>query len=48
VLDLFDELHAAGNTILLVTHERHVAERADRIIHVEDGEIRAIEATGEA
>ena len=48
VLDLFDELHGAGNTILLVTHERHVAERADRIIHVEDGEIRAIEATGEA
>ena len=48
VLDIFDELHAAGNTILLVTHERHVAERADRIVHIEDGEIRAIEATGEA
>ena len=48
VLDLFDELHDAGNTILLVTHEPHVAERANRIIHVEDGEIRAIEATGEA
>lgn len=48
VLDLFDDLHDAGNTILLVTHEPHVAERANRIIHVEDGEIRAIEATGEA
>ncbi len=48
VLDLFDDLHDAGNTILLVTHEPHVAERADRIIHVEDGEIRAIEATGDA
>ncbi|ERH07708.1 MAG: ABC-type antimicrobial peptide transport system, ATPase component [Halonotius sp. J07HN4] len=48
VLDLFDDLHGAGNTILLVTHEPHVAERADRIIHVEDGEIREIEATGEA
>ena len=48
VLDLFADLHAAGNTILLVTHERHVAERADRIVHITDGEIRSIEATGEA
>ena len=49
ILDIFDELHARGNTLLLVTHERHVAERADRIIHVEDGEIHSIESlTGEA
>ena len=48
VLDIFDELHAAGNTILLVTHERHVAERADRIVHITDGKIGSIEATGEA
>ena len=47
ILDIFDDLHAAGNTILLVTHERHVAERADRIIHVEDGHIRSIEEIGE-
>jgi len=44
VLDVFDELHAAGNTILLVTHERHVAERAERIVHVRDGERRRIES----
>ncbi|MFD1633822.1 ABC transporter ATP-binding protein [Haloplanus ruber] len=43
VLDVFDRLHAAGNTILLVTHERHVAERADRIVHVRDGELERIE-----
>jgi putative ABC transport system ATP-binding protein len=43
ILDIFDALHAAGNTILMVTHERHVAERADRIVHVEDGHIRSIE-----
>ena len=44
ILDIFDELHAAGNTLLVVTHERHVAERADRIIHVEDGTVRDTES----
>jgi putative ABC transport system ATP-binding protein len=43
VLDTFDALHDAGNTLLLVTHERHVAERADRIVHVRDGRIEGIE-----
>jgi len=43
VLDVFDALHDAGNTLLLVTHERHVAERADRIVHVRDGRIEGIE-----
>jgi putative ABC transport system ATP-binding protein len=37
ILDLFDHLHAAGNTILMVTHEPDVAARARRIIHVRDG-----------
>ena len=39
IMSVFDDLHAAGNTILLVTHERRIAERADRIVHVRDGEI---------
>jgi putative ABC transport system ATP-binding protein len=43
VLDLFDELHADGNTVLLVTHERRVAERADRIVHIRDGELVGVE-----
>nr|WP_191449257.1 ABC transporter ATP-binding protein [Haloarcula sp. CBA1122] len=43
ILDLFDDLHAAGNTFLLVTHERHVAERAEHIVHVEDGHIQSVE-----
>jgi len=46
VLDLFDDLHARGNTLLLVTHERHVAERAERIVHVRDGELVRIEPLG--
>ena len=43
VLDIFDELHADGNTLLLVTHERHVAERAELIVHVTDGELVDVE-----
>jgi putative ABC transport system ATP-binding protein len=43
ILGLFEELHDAGNTILLVTHERPVAEHADRIVHLRDGRIEAIE-----
>ena len=46
ILDVFDEAHAAGNTILVVTHERHVAERADRIVHLLDGRIERIERVG--
>jgi putative ABC transport system ATP-binding protein len=39
----FAQLHDAGNTILLVTHERRIAEHAERIVHVRDGEIRDTE-----
>ena len=44
VMELFDELSDAGNTILLVTHERRIAERAERIVHVRDGELDEVEA----
>jgi len=44
ILGLFEELHDAGNTILLVTHERPVAEHADRIVHLRDGRIESVEA----
>lgn len=37
VLGLFDELHAQGRTIVLITHEAEVAERAERIVRVHDG-----------
>ncbi|MFP7762296.1 ABC transporter ATP-binding protein [Marisediminicola sp. LYQ85] len=39
VLDLFDELHELGRTIVLITHELEVARRARRIVWVRDGEI---------
>ncbi len=36
---LFDDLHANGNTIVLVTHEPDIAEYAHRVVHIRDGEI---------
>ncbi|MFC6592697.1 ABC transporter ATP-binding protein [Deinococcus lacus] len=39
VLELFDELHAEGRTIMLVTHEDEVGARAGRVIWMRDGQI---------
>ncbi|TFC71414.1 ABC transporter ATP-binding protein [Cryobacterium sp. TMS1-20-1] len=47
VLALFDELHARGRTIVLITHELEVARRAARIVWVRDGEILRDELTEE-
>lgn len=41
LLALLRELHAQGHTIILVTHDPGVAETADRIIEIRDGEIVA-------
>ena len=37
IMDIFGKLHQAGNTIILVTHERDIAEFAKRRIHLLDG-----------
>ena len=39
ILDLFHELHARGNSIIMVTHEDDVAREAARIIHIRDGKV---------
>lgn len=39
IMNLFEKLHSEGNTIIVVTHEPEVAERAHRIISIRDGKI---------
>jgi putative ABC transport system ATP-binding protein len=46
ILGLFDELHAEGKTILIVTHEPAVGERAERVLHLKDGRIEEVRERG--
>jgi putative ABC transport system ATP-binding protein len=39
IMTLFEKLHAAGNTIVLVTHEPDIAANAHRVIHIRDGQV---------
>ena len=41
IMDLFDQLHAKGQTIILVTHEDDIAQHAHRIIRMRDGRIQS-------
>ena len=40
---LFERLHREKNSIILVTHEREIAEHADRVIYLRDGQIECDE-----
>ncbi|MET9312748.1 ABC transporter ATP-binding protein [Kribbella sp. NPDC003505] len=46
VLGMFDDLHASGRTIIVITHEHEVAARARRLVRVSDGRIVSDEVTG--
>ena len=39
ILQIFRELHQAGNTIVLITHDPKVAQSAERVIRIEDGQL---------
>jgi putative ABC transport system ATP-binding protein len=43
IMSLFEEIHARGNTIILVTHEEYIAEHAHRIVRIKDGLIASDE-----
>jgi len=46
IMALFDRLHAGGNTLIVVTHESHVARHARRVIYLSDGNIVKDEIQG--
>ncbi len=41
IMNLLDEIHSRGNTIIVVTHEEDIAMRAKRIIRLMDGEVES-------
>lgn len=43
ILALFDSLNSEGKTIVLVTHDREVGRRAERILHLKDGRVVEVE-----
>jgi ABC-type lipoprotein export system ATPase subunit len=45
ILEVFRELKADGTTLIMVTHDMEVAERAERIVEVRDGRIVADDRT---
>ena len=40
-MEIFDKIHSAGNTIVLVTHETDIANHARRIVRLRDGMIES-------
>lgn len=44
IMEIFEDLHENGNTIILVTHEEYIAEHTNRIIRLRDGKIERDES----
>ncbi|MDP2469936.1 MAG: ABC transporter ATP-binding protein [Candidatus Palauibacterales bacterium] len=44
IMSVFDGLHRAGQTIIMVTHEPHITAHAERVITLRDGEIESHDA----
>ena len=40
-MDLFEEIHNRGKTIILVTHDQKIADRCQRVIEIADGTIKS-------
>lgn len=46
IMKIFDQLYEAGNTVILVTHEDHVAEYAHRVVQLKDGQVESDTTNG--
>ncbi|MFH2203728.1 MAG: ABC transporter ATP-binding protein [Elusimicrobiota bacterium] len=46
ILDLFDDLHREGMTLLVVTHAKEIADRAQHVLHMKDGRLLREERSG--
>ncbi|MCL7979866.1 MAG: macrolide ABC transporter ATP-binding protein, partial [marine benthic group bacterium] len=44
IMKVFEELHASGQTIIMVTHEHDISERAQRVVTLRDGLIESHDA----
>ncbi|HHS13480.1 MAG TPA: ABC transporter ATP-binding protein [bacterium] len=44
IMEVFEDIHDEGNTVIMVTHEEYIAEHSDRIIRLRDGIIERDEA----
>ncbi len=42
ILEMFQELHSQGNTIVLITHDNDIARRAKRVVHILDGRLTEV------
>ena len=40
-MDIFEKINAAGNTVVVVTHEEDIAHRAKRVIRLRDGSVES-------
>jgi ABC-type lipoprotein export system ATPase subunit len=47
ILELLGELHSAGRTIVLITHEHDIAARAERVVEILDGQLSVLEHAGQ-
>ncbi len=48
VMDLFEKLNAEGVTVIVITHDKNVADRAHKVLHIVDGEIAEHKAAAQA
>ncbi|MBC8183942.1 ABC transporter ATP-binding protein [candidate division KSB1 bacterium] len=44
IMEIFEDLHDNGNTIILVTHEEYIAEHTNRIVRLRDGKVERDES----